>query len=120
VEILRSEDDGKDYLIEINARPWLQYSIAPASGHDLLGVALGYHKTENHHPRKTGVRWLDFWADLYVCFSRSEGLYTTGRIGLAEYTRSVLRANAFANFDWRDPAPALHNLWQTIRHLGRR
>src|SRR5262249_37828384 len=69
VEILRSEDEGKDYLIEINARPWLQYSIAVASGHNLLGVALGRDSGRGAALRKEGIWWLDFWADLYVCFS---------------------------------------------------
>jgi len=115
VEILRSEDDGKQYLIEINARPWVQYSIAPASGHNLLGVALGWDPTKGETPRKSGVQWLNFWSDAYVCFSRSEGLYGSGCFGIREYLRSVLRANAYAVFDWRDPLPAVEDFWGGIR-----
>jgi hypothetical protein len=64
--------------------------------------------------RKQGVRWLNLGADLYVCFSRSEGLYLRGELGLAQYVRSVLKANAFAFFDWRDPWPAMTELGALI------
>jgi predicted ATP-grasp superfamily ATP-dependent carboligase len=114
VEILHSEDDGKPYLIEINARPWLQYSIAPASGHNLLGVALGWDHAKDQTPRKTGVQWLNFWSDAYVCFSRSEGLHRSGRLGIREYLTSVLHANAYAVFDWRDPLPAVQDFWEAV------
>lgn len=111
VEILRSEQDGRCYLIEINARPWVQYSIAAASGHDLLSFALGGDgRRPSARQTKQGVRWLNLAADLYVCFSRSEGLYGQGKLGLTEYAASVLKANAYAFFDWRDPWPAMTEL----------
>lgn len=108
VEILRSEQDGRCYLIEINARPWVQYSIAAASGHDLLNFALGGDgRRPSVRQSKQGVRWLNLAADLYVCFSRSEGLYRQGKLSVAQYAASVLKANAYAFFDWRDPWPAM-------------
>ena len=111
VEILQSQQDGRCYLIEINARPWVQYSIAAASGHDLLNFALGGDgRRPSVRQTKQGVRWLNLGADLYVCFSRSEGLYQQGELGLAEYVASALKANAYAFFDWRDPWPAMTEL----------
>ena len=111
VEILQSQRDGRCYLIEINARPWVQYSIAAASGHDLLGFALGGSgQRAAVRQTKQGVRWLNLSADLYVCFSRSEGLYGQGKLSLAQYAASVLKANAYAFFDWRDPWPAMTEL----------
>ena len=111
VEILQSHQDGRCYLIEINARPWVQYSIAAASGHDLLSFALGGDgRRASVRQTKQGVRWLNLNADLYVCFSRSEGLYGQGKLSLAQYAASVLKANAYAFFDWRDPWPAMTEL----------
>ena len=117
VEILQSQRDGRCYLIEINARPWVQYSIAAASGHDLLGFALGGSgRRASVRQTKQGVRWLNFGADLYVCFSRSEGLYRQGKLGLVQYAASVLKANAYAFFDWRDPWPAMAELAALLGH----
>ena len=111
VEILQSQQDGRCYLIEINARPWVQYSIAAASGHDLLSFALGGDgQRASVRQTKQGIRWLNLSADLYVCFSRSDGLYRQGKLSLAQYAASVLKANAYAFFDWRDPWPAMTEL----------
>ena len=49
-EILRDKQTGEDYLIEINARPWLQYALAPASNHDFLGLVLGLPLAANQPP----------------------------------------------------------------------
>lgn len=115
VEILQSEQDGRCYLIEINARPWVQYTIAAASGHDLLSFALGGDgRRESVRQTKQHVRWLNWGDDLYVCFSRSEGLYGQGKLGLAQYAASVLNANAYAFFDWRDPWPAMTALFALL------
>jgi predicted ATP-grasp superfamily ATP-dependent carboligase len=40
VEILRDEDSGEVFLIEVNPRPWLQFAIAAARGTDLLAFVL--------------------------------------------------------------------------------
>jgi predicted ATP-grasp superfamily ATP-dependent carboligase len=105
-EVLHSDADGKSYLIEINARPWLQYGLAPASGHDFLGLLLQRPLAERP-PHKTGRRWLDFRSDLYATFSSSVGVVRSGQLPLRTYLKSIVRANVFAHFDLRDPAPAL-------------
>ena len=106
VEILFDPQAGKPYLIEINARPWLQYGLPVACGYDLLGHALG--KPVGCAASKGRAHaWLDFNADLYACFSRSEGLVTTGRLRFVDYLRSVARADVHAIWDWRDPLPFL-------------
>jgi predicted ATP-grasp superfamily ATP-dependent carboligase len=108
VEILQSEEDRRCYLIEINARPWVQYTLAAASGHALLGLVLGSHSSSGaKQPERKGIRWINFRADLYVCFSRSEGLVAGGKLSLSEYLVSLFKANAFAHFDLRDPWPAI-------------
>jgi len=121
VEILQSGRDGQLYLVEINARPWVQYSLAVASGHNLLHFLLGAQVSPAAAlPKKKGVRWLNLRSDLYVCFSRSEGLYKHGDLRLSGYLRDVLGANAFAFFDWRDPWPALKELCSLAGDLAPR
>ncbi len=116
VEVLQT--DGRLHIIEINARPWVQYSLAEASRHDLLGFLLDLRSFPARQAKKEGVRWLNFRDDLYVCFSRSEGLYRHGRLDLWQYLRDVTRANAFAHFTWRDPGPALKELAALVRELA--
>jgi hypothetical protein len=89
----------------------VQYSLAVASGHNLLHFLLGAQVSPAAaQPKKKGVRWLNLRSDLYVGFSRTEGLYKHGDLGLSRYLRDVLGANAFAYFDWHDPWPALKEL----------
>jgi predicted ATP-grasp superfamily ATP-dependent carboligase len=107
VEILRDKQTGKDYLIEINARPWLQYALAPASNHDFLGLVLGRPAAAKKNTVRIGKTWVDLHQDLFVAFSRSIGMVRHGRVGLLEYLRSLAHSNVFALFDWRDPRPFL-------------
>lgn len=111
VEILRDRETGNDYLIEINARPWLQYALAPASHHDLLGLVLGIRAVDARPAVRVGKTWLNLQQDLFVAFSRSIGMVQHGRLGLFAYLRSLARSNVFALFDWRDPRPFFLSLW---------
>lgn len=120
VEILRDEDSGCDYLIEINARPWVQYGLGRASGHDLLAFMLDPRAIDSRNARKTGRRWLNLSADLYYGFSRSVGLVRDGRIPWAAYVASVLRANSFAYLSWSDPGPAWRNFCELLASLTAR
>jgi predicted ATP-grasp superfamily ATP-dependent carboligase len=104
-EILRVESTGQLFLIEVNARPWLQYALAPASGHDFLGILVG--KPRSIRRVKDGRRWINLESDLYVAFSSSIGAVRRGELGLGSYLMSLLRANVYARFSVRDPMPAL-------------
>lgn len=110
VELLRDTATGKDYLIEINARPWLQYALAPASNHNFLGLVLGLPATGAISAVQTGRTWVDLYQDLFVAFSRSIGVVRHGHLGLVAYLLSLTRCNVFALFDWRDPRPFLRSL----------
>jgi predicted ATP-grasp superfamily ATP-dependent carboligase len=116
VEILRDEGTGRDYLIEINARPWIQYGLGPASGHDLLAFQLDPRRFDRTRAVTRGKRWLNFPNDLFYCFSRSVGVVRRGRVPVASYLRSMLGANTFAHFAWTDPLPA----WRSLTALARR
>jgi predicted ATP-grasp superfamily ATP-dependent carboligase len=108
VEILRDEDTREVFLIEVNARPWLQFAIAAARGRDLLAFLLERRATARPSPTvhiEQRAVWLDFRHDLRVCFG-TRGLVRTGRLGLWAYLRSIARANVFARWALSDPMPA--------------
>ena len=107
-EVLRIDATGQLFLIEVNARPWLQYALAPASGHDFLGTLLGRPRPMRRI--KDGRRWINFESDLFVAFSSSIGAVRRGELGFRSYLKSLLRANVYARFDLRDPLPALRRL----------
>ena len=104
-EILRVDRSGELFVIEVNARPWLQYALAPASGHDFLGLLLG--RPRSLRRLTDGRRWINLESDLHVAFSSSIGAVRRGELGLGAYLLSLLRANVYARFDLRDPLPAL-------------
>jgi predicted ATP-grasp superfamily ATP-dependent carboligase len=106
-EVLHSEATGRSYLIEINCRPWLQYPLAPASGHDFLGLLID--RPVRHRPRvKRGRRWVDLPSDLFGAFSSSVGVVRQGQLGVGAYVASLLKVNVFARFDARDLRPVFY------------
>ena len=111
VEVLRDEDSGENFLIEVNARPWMQMSIALAAGRDLLRFVLtGDATPASPKQDREPVRWLNFHADLYVCFARERGLVRSGTLSLRDYLRSLVGANAFAVWSARDMKPFFRDL----------
>ena len=112
VEILHDPACGRSHLIEVNARPWLQFGLPHRCGTDLLGHALGAASARTPASRKHA--WLYFSSDLYACFSRSTGLVRTGRLSLGAYLRSILGADLFATWAWRDPWPLLAALGRSL------
>jgi predicted ATP-grasp superfamily ATP-dependent carboligase len=109
VEMLHDAVTGENFLIEINARPWMQYALAPASGHDFLATALGQPAASSMRRRRRldGLGWVDLKPDLFNAFSRRKGAVRKGEIHLTDYLLSLLRMNVFAKFAWCDPWPGL-------------
>lgn len=106
-EVLHSEATGRSFLIEVNCRPWLQYPLAPASGHDFLGMLID--RRARHRPQvKSGVRWVDLPSDLFGAFSSSVGVVRSGQLGLGAYVTSLLKVNVFARLDPHDLKPAFY------------
>jgi len=120
VEILHSLDTGRSYLIEINARPWVQYSLATDSGHGFLGFMLGLPRRAGFPVVKQGLAWINFGDDSYVCFSRSQGIVRKGDLSALEYLKSVARPKTYALFNWRDPGPWLASSVEWLRSLANR
>jgi D-aspartate ligase len=115
VEILRDRASGELHLIEINARPWLQYGLVAASGHDFLGTLLDTPTRRAARTVRSGRTWVDTREDLFNAFSRSIGEVRHGRTRFADYARSALRANVFALFDRRDPLPFFRSLKRGLK-----
>jgi predicted ATP-grasp superfamily ATP-dependent carboligase len=118
VEILHEPASGRDCLIEINARPWVQYALAPASGHDFLSFVLSDGK-EAGPSRKNDLRWIDFRSDFYVCFSRDAGMVRHKHLSWSDYVKSVLSANVYAKFNRHDLAPYWADTVEWMRFLAR-
>lgn len=121
VEVLHDAGSGESWIIEINARPWIQYALAYRSGHDFLRFLLNPGAYDPSREVKQGMSWIDFSGDLFNCFSRSVGLVRRGQVPLNMYLHSVARRNVPARFDLRDRGPFWHataRLASTI--LGRR
>lgn len=116
-EILHSEATARSYLIEINCRPWLQYPLAPASGHDFLGMLID--RPAGRGPKmKTGVRWVDLPSDLFGAFSSSVGVVRNGQLGLGAYVASLSKVNVFARLDMRDLRPVFYRPVRATSRLG--
>lgn len=120
IEILHAHDTGADFVIEVNPRPWLQYSLVRASGRDFLRFLLQEEIPADEGGDTSTHYWLNFRGDLYNCFSRSGGLVRTGRVGPGEYLASILRTDAYANFAIGDPRPAISEFMTTVRSLARK
>jgi predicted ATP-grasp superfamily ATP-dependent carboligase len=114
IEILRSGATGRYYVVEINARPWIQYGLAAASGHDLLAFMFDPARASGDRRIVRGKRWIHFGSDLYNCFSRSSGLVRRGELSLRRYAGTLLRANTFAVLNCFDPRPFLVDMKRTI------
>lgn len=119
VEIMFEPRTGQASLIEVNARPWVQYGLAERVGFRLLSFIVEGKSTSECAPalanRVTGA-WLNFSDDLLVCFSKHKGLLREGQLSLGEYLRTAWKANAYAMWDARDPVPFLKS---TARFLSR-
>jgi predicted ATP-grasp superfamily ATP-dependent carboligase len=106
VELLVDGSTGERFVVEVNARPWLQFSMAAASGHDLLHVVTGVRAAGLPRGHSTGLHW---WAPMpdvrHLLNDRPEG-WTGAARTVVRLGRAAARASIYARFDWRDPAPA--------------
>jgi predicted ATP-grasp superfamily ATP-dependent carboligase len=118
VEILYDESTGRIGLIEVNARPWLQFTLPYACGEDLLAHAL--ERPATRRPAGKRHAWLSFHADLLQCFSRSTGMYKGGEITFGDYLRSWSAADVYLLWDPRDPGPFMRSVGRLFARLWRR
>jgi predicted ATP-grasp superfamily ATP-dependent carboligase len=114
VEVLYDESTAQGRVIEVNARPWLQFGLPYACGCNLLNHTLG-EAAGDRRSRSLRHAWLYFSSDLYACFSRDTGLVRNHRITKLQYLRSLLAADVYAVWDWRDPNPWIPSVLETAR-----
>ena len=107
VEVIKDVDTSELFLLEVNARPWVQYGLATRSGFDLLGFLLQPDRYDSYSECAKGRKWINFSDDLYAVFSRSEGMLVNKEISLLGYINSVITSSAFAFWALRDPKPSL-------------
>ncbi len=117
IEILHSKKSGKNYVIEINARPWIQYSLATCSGHDFLQLLIEPSHYSPDYEIKEGKGWLNLFGDIYVCFSRDIGLVRKGQVSYSEYFSSLAKANVYSEFSLTDMGPFLHTFKEFVFKL---
>lgn len=113
VEILRDVDRGTMFVIEVNPRPWVQFSLAPASGHDLLGFLLD---PDSHNPRavqRDSKIWVDLTHDAFSVFARS----SVTDVDTLDWLRSLATANTYAVFSAADLGPSGKGLRKFARML---
>lgn len=120
-EVMRDDATGDIFLIEVNARPWVQYLISERAGLDFLGFLLGGELAVEQPSTRRPVRWLNFEADLFCCWSREGGAIRAGEIGWRAYLYSLAESNAFAVWDSGDPRPFVRQTGRLLAgRLGRR
>ena len=106
VEILRDVSADRLYVIEINARPWIQFALAEAAGRDLLGLFLTDRRDVRRERQRKRV-WLDFSTDIWNCFNGDDGLVRRHQLSIGQYVKSLLRADVYARWAANDPWPFL-------------
>jgi predicted ATP-grasp superfamily ATP-dependent carboligase len=115
VEILRDSRTGECFVIEVNARPWLQFGLVSSAGYDWLTYLIDHDEYQAPNERKETGAWLSFADDLYVCFSRSIGDVRHGRVRLFSYLASFAGVRTFSTWAFDDRQP----FFQTLkRQLG--
>ena len=112
LEVLVDGRTGERFVVELNARPWRQYAMASASGHDLLHVLTGVRARGLPRGQGSGLQWWAPLSDLAnLAHDRAPGPLGIARMA-ARFGRTLASANVYARFDWNDPAPA----WPRRRH----
>lgn len=120
VEILRDRASGEYFLIEINPRPWSQYSLSAWAGCNFLGTLTG-RGTRRNHPLPSDGAWLDVAGDIYYFLYRRRA--ADGRVEptLLGYLKQLRSVRVLAHLDLLDPWPVLAAVLRIARRmLGRR
>jgi D-aspartate ligase len=111
IEYLYDERDNTYKLIEVNARTFLQGSLARVSGVNYSMIIYNYLNNieiECTDKYKTDIHWLHYWTDIFTGFW---GVLTR-ELSLKEYVYPyVIKGKEMAVFDRNDIKPFL---WETI------
>jgi D-aspartate ligase len=119
VETKRDPRDGRDYLMEVNARSWLWIGLATAAGVNLPHAAyldaLGRRPERRRDGHASGRRWLLLSRHL----GASPGEIRRGDWTAGAFLRSLRPPLTDGVLDPRDPRPALASYARQIGRLRR-
>jgi predicted ATP-grasp superfamily ATP-dependent carboligase len=120
IEVFADRATGEHFLIELNARPWVQLNMDRMAGYDFIGFLVGANDGKVGEAGRTGDAWLSFIDDLYYQVSR-DGRAEGSRGVSLDYLRSLGRARAWSYFAADDPGPAVAEvLWWLKDVVGSR
>jgi D-aspartate ligase len=113
VEFKQDPRDHLYKLLDINVRPWGWHTLCAACGLDFSYIE--YQDILGHAPGSItphyGAHWVRLITDLPAGLQeRRAGIST-----LPAYLRSLTGKTVFSVFDWRDPMPALGDLFSALR-----
>jgi D-aspartate ligase len=103
LEVLYDQDQQQYFIIELNARPWTQMTLATAIGYNFLRFLL-YKEEQHPPPAREGLAWLSFTEDLYHSYAALKKQPSCKTI--ISYLLSLKRTRAFDYFSLADPFPA--------------
>ena len=108
VEFKQDPRDGKDKLLDINARAWGFHGLGQAVGVDFPYLLYTDQFGEQLEPRraKPGLGWLRMITDVPVALS--DMLH--GYLSVGDYLRSLRNTRTEAVFSLKDPLPSLAEL----------
>lgn len=118
----KEDDDGRLYLLEVNARYTLWNHLGAAAGVNLPLLAHHYlaHGERPQAPvcdYQPGLKWLNFGNDARAVM---RDYRPRGDLSLVDWLRSYRGRKVYDLFAWDDPVPAVIGYSRYLRALGRR
>ena len=107
MDFKQDANDGKFYLLEINARYNLWHYLGAVSGINLPAAAFAYLSGQPvpAMPRKyrTDIKWLHFRYDVraFLAYRRK------GELSFIRWIGSLMGPKVYAKFAWNDPMPSV-------------
>jgi D-aspartate ligase len=109
VEFKYDQRDGYYKLLDINTRPWGWHSLCRACGLDF--PYLQYQDVLGHPPPVLAPRYGPHWVRLLTDLPAALGEIRVGQSTPLTYLRSLRGQTVFSVLDWRDPLPAVGDLF---------
>lgn len=121
MDFKRDPNNGRWYLLEINARYTLWHYVAASNGVNLMRAAYDY-MLDRKLPQATRPEARYRWLSLELDFRAYREMAARGEITLMGWISSIARSrNIYNLFSWRDPNPCIR-FWarRLVRGLDRR
>ncbi len=119
VEFKYDERDQQYKLLDINVRPWGWHTLCIACGLDFPYMqycfALEAKLAESSTNVDYGYRWIRAMTDILAGIQEIRAGITTP----AAYLQSLKGKTAFSVLDWRDPLPAIGDVWIALSRVIR-